>query len=143
MNQERQQGLEWEFSCEMEVRDYELDSQGIVNNSIYFNYFEHARHKFLQARGVDFSFLQENGIDPVVVRAEIDYLVSLRSTDQFMVHLRWEQKGRMRTVFHQEITRVSDSKLMTRAKFIVATLVNKKPAHAKALFEALEGGSSL
>lgn len=31
------------FSIEMEARDYELDLQGIVNNSVYQNYIEHAR----------------------------------------------------------------------------------------------------
>ena len=32
------------FMLEIGVRDYELDSEGIVNNAIYLHYLEHTRH---------------------------------------------------------------------------------------------------
>ena len=35
----------------MEVRDYECDLQGIVNNAEYQHYLEHARHQFLRSVG--------------------------------------------------------------------------------------------
>jgi len=65
------------FTCQLAVRDYECDMQGVVNNAVYQNYLEHARHEFLKSRGLDFARLTADGIIVVVVRAEIDYRISL------------------------------------------------------------------
>lgn len=35
------------FETRMEVRDYECDIEGIVNNANYLHYTEHTRHRFL------------------------------------------------------------------------------------------------
>ena len=37
------------YEREMEVRDYELDAEGIVNNANYLHYLEHTRHGFCVA----------------------------------------------------------------------------------------------
>ena len=60
------------FELEFSVRDYECDLQGIVNNGVYLNYFEHARHSFLITKKIDFAGLHAEGIDLVVSRIEID-----------------------------------------------------------------------
>ena len=56
---------------DLKVRDYECDLQGVVNNAVYQNYLEHARHEFLLSRGIDFSALAREGINLVVIRAEL------------------------------------------------------------------------
>jgi len=61
------------FELELAVRDYECDLQGIVNNAVYQNYLEHARHEYLHTLGVDFAALHAAGTEPVVTRIEIDY----------------------------------------------------------------------
>ena len=73
------------YILEMEVRDYELDLEGIVNNAVYLNYLEHARHLFMQQLGLDFSELHYQGIDAVVTRIKIDYLSPLKSGDRFLI----------------------------------------------------------
>ena len=40
------------FSLSLAVRDYECDYEGLVNNAVYLNYLEHARHEFLKQSGV-------------------------------------------------------------------------------------------
>lgn len=112
-----------EFSLEMAVRDYECDMQGVVNNAVYQNYLEHARHEFLKAEGIDFAVLTRAGINLVVVRAEIDYKGSLTSGDAFVVHTRLEQVSRLKFAFHQRIVRASDGKEMLAA-LITGTGVN-------------------
>ena len=63
----------------MEVRDYELDAEGIVNNANYLHYLEHTRHGFCVANGISFAQMQEKGVIPVLNRVEIDYKTPLRS----------------------------------------------------------------
>ena len=43
----------------MQVRDYECDLQGIVNNANYLHYAEHTRHLFLKQQGVSFAAMHE------------------------------------------------------------------------------------
>ena len=45
------------YTVKMSVRDYECDLQGIVNNAVYQNYLEHARHLYLQSKGIDLSLI--------------------------------------------------------------------------------------
>jgi len=37
----------YRFKLNFEVRDYECDLSGIVNNAVYLHYLEHARHELL------------------------------------------------------------------------------------------------
>jgi acyl-CoA thioester hydrolase len=112
----------YQFKLNFEVRDYECDFQGIVNNAVYQNYLEHTRHIFLKQQGIDFVDLSEKGIDLVVVRAEIDYLYPLRPADQFYVGLNLERVSRLRFGFLQDIFRLPDEKPILKAKIIGTSL---------------------
>ena len=81
------------FILEMEVRDYELDCEQIVNNANYLHYMEHTRHKFCQDAGFPFYEMHRSGLDVVVRRVEIEYISSLRSMEKFMSCLSLERKG--------------------------------------------------
>ena len=106
------------FVWEGEVRDSELDLQGIVNNANYFVYMEHARHKHLKSLGVDFVKMHASGFDLVLVQTEMSFKAPLKSGDDFIVTSKLEAMGRIKFVFLQEIIRRSDRKIMIEAKNI-------------------------
>lgn len=126
------------FETEFEVRDYECDIQGIVNNSVYQNYLEHTRHKFLLEAGLNFAELHKQNIDPVVYRVEIDYKFPLKSGDTFISKLNYERKGNVRIIFNQDIYRKPDNKLIVSAKVIAVVLKNGKPVLPDVFFDAFE-----
>jgi len=112
----------YQFKLTFEVRDYECDFQGIVNNAVYQNYLEHTRHIFLKERGLDFVELSRQGIDLVVIRVEIDYLYPLRPADRFYVGLNFERVSRLRFGFRQDIFRLPDEKPILQANVIGVSL---------------------
>ncbi|HKI89439.1 MAG TPA: acyl-CoA thioesterase [Draconibacterium sp.] len=129
---------EFDFELEMQVRDYECDIQGIVNNSVYQNYLEHCRHRFLNTADLDFAQLHNNGIDAVVIHAELDYKFPLRPGDDFIVQLKMAKQGRLRIIFHQEVIRKADEKLMVKAKITAVLTKNGRPVSPDILVEKFE-----
>lgn len=127
------------FELELEVRDYECDLQGIVNNAVYLNYLEHTRHKFLLSRGIDFAKLHNEGIDLVVSRIEIDYKYSLTSGDRFVVRLSTHKEGHLRMVFEQEIVKMPEGKTAIKARVIGVGLKKGRPIKIDSIpgFESL------
>ena len=110
---------------EFNVRDYECDMQGVVNNGVYQNYLEHARHEFLRTRNIIFSEVTASGINLVVVRAELDYRDSLKSNDSFEVCSNVQKISRLRFEFLQDIYRLADNRLMLQAR-IIGTALNQR-----------------
>ncbi|GKT12784.1 MAG: acyl-CoA thioester hydrolase [Thiomicrorhabdus sp.] len=113
------------YKLEMRVRDYECDLQKVVNNSVYQNYFEHARHEFLLKNGVDFTALAEAGINLMVIRAELDYKKPLTSQDDFYVTVEVLKASRIKYLFIQNIYHNEDDRLMVAAKTL-GVAVNEK-----------------
>lgn len=118
------------YSLEFTVRDYECDLQGIVNNACYLHYFEHTRHQYFIKIGLDFAQLHKQGIDPVIIRAELDYVQPLTSRSQFIVRLSIEKKSSVRLLFHQNIIKVPDETLVCKALFEAVVLKQGKPVKA-------------
>lgn len=119
--------MEYIFETEMMVRDYECDLQGIVNNAVYQNYLEHARHEFLHDVGLDFEQLCQDGIDAVVIRIEMDYRQPLRPRDEFIVKLGMHKQGRLRFVFDQAIARKDNGKTVLEAQVTGVLTRNGRP----------------
>ncbi len=117
--------MNYTFQLEFKVRDYECDIQGLVNNSVYQNYLEHARHEFLLALGVDFTALAKSNINLVVIRAELDYTYPLRSGDTFWVGVNLQRASKVRFEFLQDVYRTIDNKRILSAK-ITGTSLNER-----------------
>lgn len=133
------------FRIDMEVRDYELDLQGIVNNSVYQNYIEHARHEYIKQLGVDFKEYSQKGINFVVIRAELDYKFPLTSGDKFWIGVRMEMESPIKFAFFEDIYRVSDNKLVLKGK-IIGTALNSRgrpdiPDEVKRIFSSISRGN--
>lgn len=120
---------EYVFETEMEVRDYECDIQGIVNNANYLHYTEHTRHLYLKSLGVSFAKLHDQGIDPVVARMNLQYKASLHNDDVFVSRLAIRKEG-LRYVFLQDIYRKEDNRLAFRATVELVCLVNGRLANS-------------
>lgn len=104
--------MNYPYTLTLKVRDYECDMQGIVNNSVYMNYLEHARHEFLLEHQVNFAQLTEQGIHLVVTQVSLNYKTSLKSGDKFWVGVSVRRQGRLRFEFQQDIYRSSDDALV-------------------------------
>lgn len=112
----------------MQVRDYECDLQGVVNNAVYQNYLEHARHQYLLSLGVDFPALTAQGIHLMVIRAELDYKRSLKPADEFDITVELKRGSRIKYLFEQKIIRKADNAVMIEAVFTgVALNENGRP----------------
>lgn len=113
------------FRIEMEVRDYELDMQGIVNNSVYQNYIEHARHEYMKKLGLDYARYSRAGIDLLVIRAELDYKRSLTSGDRFWIGVRLQRESPTRFAFLADIYRLPDDTPVLKSK-VTGTALNQR-----------------
>ena len=124
------------FELPMKVRDYEVDSQGIVNNAIYLHYLEHTRHEFCDMAGLSFRVMHENGIDPVLRKVEIEYMLPLHLGEHFVSRLNVSRRG-ARFVFLQDIFN-SQGKQVVAATVTCVTTVNGHLTRGDELAEAFK-----
>ena len=113
------------IDLEFKVRDYECDMDHVVNNAVYLNYLEHARHEFLIGLGIKFGELSRRGISLVVTRIEADFRASLTSGETFFVRTSLNRKGRIRFQFSQSIYRIPDDRLVLNA-VVTGTALNER-----------------
>lgn len=113
--------MDYQFEMTIRVRDYETDSQGIVNNANYLHYLEITRHDFCEAAGTSFRAMQEDGLDPVVRKIEIEYLHSLTMGDTMRSCLKLVRRG-AKFVFCQDIFNAATGVQVVHAEVTVVCL---------------------
>lgn len=125
------------FETRMQVRDYECDIEGIVNNANYLHYAEHTRHLFLKECGLSFAEMHRRGIDAVVARMNLQFKTPLQCDDEFISRLNLTKEG-IKYVFHQDIYRASDNKLCFKGVIDLVCIVNGKLANSTEYDEAFK-----
>lgn len=91
--------------CELRVRTYECDAYGHVNNAVYLNYLEYARHEYLRALGFDYPAVVGAGYGLYVARIEIDYKRPAFTDDRLTVKTWPIKKGAVSGVMTQRVLR--------------------------------------
>ena len=103
------------YKLEFEVRDNELDMQGIVNNANYYIYLAHARHKFLKEIGISFAQMSEDKQYLLLASSNIEFKKSLRAEEKFYVTCKLVPEGNLRFAFEQEIRKIVDDTLIVKS----------------------------
>src|SRR5947208_13901175 len=76
------------FTTEVDVRFAETDAQGIVHNSVYLVWFELARVEYLARFAGGYQALRDQGIEALVLAANVRYLAPARFADTVRIPAR-------------------------------------------------------
>jgi acyl-CoA thioester hydrolase len=88
---------------DIKVRSYECDTYGHVNNAVYLNYLEVARHELLVSLGMDYAALRAAGHGLVVARVDIRYRRPVVEGDALAIYSRPIKRLRVGGVMEQRI----------------------------------------
>jgi acyl-CoA thioester hydrolase len=92
-----------EHRATLTVRSYECDSYGHVNNAVYLNYLEFARHELLAAIGMDYASMRAAGFGLVVARIDIRYRRPAVGGDELTILSRAAKRLRVGGIIAQRI----------------------------------------
>jgi acyl-CoA thioester hydrolase len=118
------------ISQPIEIRWADLDPNGHVRHSVYYDWGAMVRLSFLEGRGVGVAWMSANAIGPVLFREEAKFLKELRFADQVRMDMRlaaasldgrkWRIRHRLiRGVDEAAIIEVDGAWLDLRARKIV------------------------
>lgn len=125
------------YRSSIEVRGYEIDSFGHVNNSVYLNYLEHARWKMLNEEGITLEQISRDKQWPVIQSIEIKYLKPSFAGDVLEISTRITEVSRVKFQIEQLIFR-GDTQIALAT--INSTVINEAgrpielPPHYKKLW---------
>jgi acyl-CoA thioester hydrolase len=90
---------------DIKVRSYECDTYGHVNNAVYLNYLEAARHELLASLGMDYAAMRAAGFGLVVARVDIRYRRPVVEGDSLAIYSRPIKRMRIGGVMEQRIVK--------------------------------------
>ena len=115
---------------------FETDFGGVVSNTRYIEYIERGRYALLHAAGLKTTEVWDtHGVQPIVRRVEIDYLVPARHEDELLLTATVAAHSGATTTLRYELTRPADSAVIMRAEQTLAYLNTKwKPVRVPLVF---------
>lgn len=108
----------------IKVRGFHCDMFGHVNNARYLEFLEEARWEWLNRMG-DFKYFEKKNLSFVVVNININYKRPSVLNDELLVTVVLKTIGTKSAVVHQDITRLSDNKIVADADVTFAMVDNK------------------
>lgn len=112
------------YKYKTEVRGYELDSFGHVNNAVYINYNEQARWNILKESGFLTDFIN-SGMFLVVVETTIRYMRELKMFDSIEVITTLKHEAPY-LIFYQEIFNTTTNEKASKAKTKTLLINNER-----------------
>src|SRR5687768_9119941 len=111
----------WPYALTFPIAFRDLDAMGHVNNAVYLAYLEQVRNEsYLAMLGRTDPLDPERGLDFVVARVEIDYLVGARYGDTLTVRARPTGVGRSSWTMSYE-GRLQDGRVALRATTVLVS----------------------
>jgi len=104
------------MKARLQVRSYEVDSFGHVNNAIFLNYLEFARGEFLRQKGLSFNDFIKWKAFPYVAKIIIEYKTPAKFDDILEVSGWISHFSRASFTLNKEIINIKTGKLLARAE---------------------------
>jgi acyl-CoA thioester hydrolase len=106
------------FRVRLEVRAYELDTQGHVTTAAYLQYADHARWKLLDAAGIDLEELRRSGFGPVTLETTVRFVRELRLGHEVDVSCVFDWPGGKTGRVVQQLYRADDGGLVAELRSV-------------------------
>ena len=104
--------VEQPMSTAIAVMFFDTDAAGVVHNIAYLRFIETARTLLALEYGMDWAFMKETRIYPVIVRTEIDYRRPALLGDALVIKAWLGETSGARFWCHFKIERPSDGALL-------------------------------
>lgn len=122
------------------VKFHEVDMMSVVNNAVYFNYFEDARIKYLQDLKSEYKLekILSNGLFFIMAHNEADYFQPALLDDELIIHTRIDFIKNSSFGFKHLVERKNDGEIIAKGGGIVVqiNLADKSPVKLDEAFIA-------
>ena len=104
------------------VMFFDTDCGGVIHNLAYLRFVETARTVMAQQMGMRLAEMAAEGLYPVVLRTEIDYLSPGKFGDRIIVRGGVSEVGRVRFWVEFEVVREADGTVLTKSRQSLALI---------------------